>query len=514
MKIPDWKAQLVVFVAAVLVFANSLGNGFVSDDAHTILRHPHIKDPSHLAQIFTSGHYEGKGGYRPVVTLSYALNYWVGAESPLGYHLVNILLHACNSVLFYLICRALFSSRAPALVAALLFAVHPAHAEAVAWTSGRAELLGALFFFSAWLAYLRGSVIPSLALFFLALLSKENTLLLPVVLAISDHFRRNQRRAWPRYILYVLVIAAYMVMRDALYRFPLLRNVAKIEIMDNPLVSASLADRLCTALKILGDYMVALFWPLHLAPDYSFNQIPIIPFVPIFAILLILASLAAAGLSYRKGGVAWLGVLIFFVMIAPVSNVLTIIGTIKADRFLYLPSIGFCIVAGAALMRLPRYLTLVAGVAFLAFGGQTVARNEIWKNETAVWREAVRVSPQSAKGHYNLGYQQLKAGQNAQAAKSFEKAVAIYPDFALARLNLGVALIYAGAPAEALRLYNESSAMFATNADFYVNRGLAYMYTGQRNAAADDFRHALRLNPALEDAAHNLDLLGMKPDIH
>jgi tetratricopeptide (TPR) repeat protein len=292
------------------------------------------------------------------------------------------------------------------------------------------------------------------------------------------------------------------------YRFPLLRNAAKINFMDNPLVAASLQERLCTALKILGDYILAMFWPLRLAPDYSFNQVPVSSSIHLLAVVLVVIALALAVWSYRKGGVAWFGLIFFFIMIAPVSNVMTIIGTIKADRFLYLPSLGFCIAAGALFSRARPLALALAGVVFLACGAQTVARNHIWKTEINLWQDATASAPQSAKGHYNLGYQQLLAGRNADAAGSFEKAVAIYPDFALARLNLGVALIYSGAPDRALKLYNESQPMFVTNADFYVNRGLAYAYMGQREAAAGEFRHALELNPHLEDARHNLEILG------
>ncbi len=503
----DWKPLAVVVLAAALVFCNSLGNGFVSDDLHTILRHPHIKDPSHVPQIFTSGHYEGKGGYRPLVTLSYALNYWAGGASPFGYHVINVLLHALNSALFFLICRVFFAAPFTALAAALLFAVHPAHGEAVAWTSGRAELLGALFFLSAWLAYLRNRSVMSLLFFVAALLCKENTLLLPAVLFLSDLHQRRVRDGWKKYILYVSVIAAYLVVRDSIYRFPLLRSVAKISFIDNPLVTGTLMERLCTATRILGDYVLAMFWPFRLAPDYSFNQIHVTAVVPVLALVLIGAAVIAAACSFRKQGIAWVGVLLFFILISPVSNVLTIIGTIKADRFLYLPSLGFCVVAAAILARSGRYAVAITALIALACSAQTLVRNSIWHDERSLWTEAVARSPNSAKAQYNVGVQQLKAGENAAAVDSFTKAVGIETNFMLARLNLGVALIYAGAPDRALAFYNESQAMFETNADFYVNRGLANVYTGRRAAAADDFRRALELNPQMEDAGYNLQLL-------
>ncbi len=189
---------LVVVAIACAVYFNSLANQFVFDDRFFIIDHPYTKFLGHLPYIFTTGQMAGTGPYRPLVTLSYAFDYQVGGLNPFGYHFVNIILHGANVALLYQVVRLLFGSDPIAFIAALLFAVHPIHTEAVAWIGGRSELLAALFFLLSWLFYLKipadrqprvVSYAPSLLFFFLALLSKEHALMLPAVLFLSDAYR-------------------------------------------------------------------------------------------------------------------------------------------------------------------------------------------------------------------------------------------------------------------------------------------------------------------------------------
>src|SRR5438270_13118116 len=121
------RSALLVALLALAVYANSIGGQFVSDDRALILEHPFTKRVADWPRIFTAGHYAGNGGYRPITTLSFAINYSLGEENPVGYHLVNIALHALNSALVCLLLRRLFASEALALIAALIFVVHPIH---------------------------------------------------------------------------------------------------------------------------------------------------------------------------------------------------------------------------------------------------------------------------------------------------------------------------------------------------------------------------------------------------
>src|ERR1700704_6473734 len=216
------------------------------------------------------------------------------------------------------------------------------------------------FFLGGWVLYLRStetmSILPatfavSLLLFFAALLSKENALIFPAAIILGDLFRARGasvpqnlwRKRWS--ILYPCVFgvaAFYFVFRWMLYWRPLLRVPERIQYVDNPLAPASLPLRLLTAIKVQGDYLWLLIWPKKLCGDYSFNSIPLVN----NPLEIIIALLVIAAVSFIRRGRIWFGIVFYFLAIFPVSNFVAIIGTIKAERLLYLPSLGFCAVAG------------------------------------------------------------------------------------------------------------------------------------------------------------------------
>src|SRR5712692_9504485 len=187
------RIAILIFVAAWAVYLNSLGGQFVFDDTSIIQNNPQIRSLgiTNLQHIFGSHYWQtvaGQGGlYRPVVILSYALNYAVGGFDPAGYHFVNVLLHALNSVLVFLIIHELFGDLVFAAWSGLLFALHPIRTEAVAYVVGRAESLAAFFFLVAWLCYIRRKLVLSAAAFLLAVLSKESAFTFLAVPLLTDY---------------------------------------------------------------------------------------------------------------------------------------------------------------------------------------------------------------------------------------------------------------------------------------------------------------------------------------
>ncbi len=520
-----------VALLAVLCYLDALPNGFVSDDQHLILRHPYTKRVADWPAIFTAGHYDGKGGYRPITTLSFAVNYLLGGESPIGYHFVNIVLHALNSALVLLLLDRILRSPLAALTGAALFAVHPVHTEAVAWISGRAELLATFFFLLAWIFHLEGGKaqrprwallsVSSVALL-VAILSKENALVFPVAVIFGDvliqRSTRLERAPHGRtrlvhYLTYVSVISFYFVFRSILYPTGVLRAPAQVDFIDNPLAHVAWAARILTALNVQADYLALLIWPKNLCGDYSFNAVPLVTDVLDPRIVLILVGsaflLALAAWSFLTRGRLWFGLVFYALAILPASNLLTSIGTIKAERLLYLPSLGFCLIVGLVTSALygkwktaltnPKMARAPAGLmaaSILLIGvSQTWGRNKIWRSEEIFWTNTALASPNNYKAQLKAGDYAMKNNRMLEAIEAFRRARKVYPKSEDAVINLGVALIRSGQNSAAVALYEEAVAQNPERAAFHVDLGLAYLTNGETAAGLRELERATQLQP-------------------
>ncbi len=286
----------------LLAFANSFSNGFAFDDEAAIVGNPLIKRLADLPTLFTTHYWAGVRSlqqgqdvsgdlYRPLVLATFALNYAVGGLNPFGYHLVNLVLHIAVCILLYEMARQFDLSQGTAIAASALFAVHPIHTEAVTGIVGRAELLMALGVLSALHWYRQGvgplrlplrSALASWGSFLAALLSKEQAMVLPALLVLSDLSERKGPRiwkawfqsVWPWYLGYGLLLGAYLALRTAvLGRFFSTPNA--IPFLDNPLAQADWFTRVCTVAKVAGKYLWLFVWPAHLSADYSYHAIPV-----------------------------------------------------------------------------------------------------------------------------------------------------------------------------------------------------------------------------------------------
>ena len=525
---------------AWLVFLNTLGNSFVSDDLDFIVDHMYTRNPWDITGIFTSTIRENyevfrkENLYRPITIWSFALNYAAGGLSPVGYHLVKVLLHGLNTALVYLLARVLFRTQKIALVAGLLFALHPIHTEAVAWVSGRAELLAAFFLLSAWLLYLRSfatltvtrwSFILSLIGFAMAVLSKENALLLPVLLMLSDlmlrpevgprYLRHNYirilKKGFLRYGPYIAVIVLYFAARFVLLDRSFLYDYDAIPFIENPLASLPFLTRALTAVKVVAYYMLLLFWPVTLSHTYSYNAIPLAASLiepqVVISILAIIGAFILGAITFVKCRQIGFCIIYFFVMLAPASNLLIAIGTIMGERLLYLPSVGLCLLMGILWSRLTLSLhnagsrallnairaAAILILALLAY--RTVLRNEDWKDERSLWGSAAKVVPQSAKVWWNLGKHLADSGRHVDAMRKYENALRIYPTYEGAFVAMGAALIEDGRLDEAIRLYEGRLQAEPENENWRLHLGAVRMRNGEVERAIEEFRAVLEADP-------------------
>jgi tetratricopeptide (TPR) repeat protein len=513
---------LAVAMLGFLAFVNSLWNGFVYDDVYIVVENPSIRHLFDLRSLFGTSYWQAGSGdmlYRPMVMLSYALNYALAGPSPLSYHLVNVLLHALNSALVYLLFKALFRNAGLAVAGAAAFTLHPIHTEAVTSIVGRAELLANAFVFLSWLSYLKWDKAPirarqwwlaiSVIFFAMAILSKEHAVVLIGLLVLTDLRRASEHRLppgeaiWGRcrtaYIWYFLLLVGYL-----LARLFVLGVIARpgAAFLANPLIHVGFWPRFLTAVKVLGRYFWLLLVPIHLSSDYSFPQVrvsnsPVEPAV-LAALVGLIASLALAGWAWRRQPVMSFGIAIFGIAILPVSNLLFPIGTIMAERLLYLPSLGFCLLLALAVTTLagaPRTKLIATGaflLLLLGYATRTVLRNRDWRTDVTLFASAVRTSPDSTGAHLNMGMALLNSKDFSGAQREFERSLEIYPGFASAIDGLGAALLMQGQTDAAARAHQAAIEIRPDDGHPHLNLGFIDLQRGRTSDALQEFRLAAR----------------------
>lgn len=518
-------AAFAVATFSCLLYVGTLRNGFVYDDIPQVLKNPWIRDPWSLLRAFTMGSwaYEGTASnyYRPVMHVVYTATYVLFGLSPTGFHAVSIGLNAIASVLVLGASSSLLAQGsgsdgrrlALAAAAALLFASHPIHAEAVAWIGGIPDLCCALFCLSCFWSYAaassdRGLSLPyvaSLGLFLLATLSKEIALVFPLVLLAYDLAFRRARlgilRGAGRYLGFASVTLLYLLLR-----WNALGGLAPVR--RHPEIVGG--DVVLNALPLFAAYLRKLALPLDLSAFYAFQPVTSWGSTAALVSIAVAAGFAIAGLVLCAKGaasafVAWA------MVIVPLLPTLYIPGVGEnpfAERYLYLPSVGFVwlLVVAASRLRPPAARMAVAACGALLVAVWTagvLARVTVWESDLTLWQDAVVKSPEAPIAHYNLGAALLGARRFDPAVKEFETAVRLSPS-PLAWTSLGTAYREAGRPGEAVLAFRAALSMDPRLEAAYDGLGLAYIELGQPGAALEPLGVAVGLAPGSAVARHTL----------
>jgi protein O-mannosyl-transferase len=447
----------VLLGAAILIYLNALPNGFTFDDFFYILNNGAVRSGSVTGLFHPT---PINNNFRPLSFATFALNWALGNQQPFAYHLVNVLLHAIVTLLLYLVLIRLLETvpeaETIAFVAALFFAVHPIHTEAVTSIVGRAELLVAGFLLAAWLCHLHDRPVFSLTCFALALLSKESAAVF-LLLVLAGDYARYKLKPLSRY--------AWIAGFTALYVAVLWRvqggkfEKASYSFVDNPLASLPTTWRILNALRVGWKYIGLQIYPGTLSCDYSYNAIFLyanwrrtLPAVigAAIVLLLLLWSARTKRREWMLAGAIYLG------GFAVTSNVLLSTGTIMGERLAYLPSAGFCLLVSliltrSGILRSGAGWTLV-GVLLAALAARTIVRNRDWKNNFTLFYSGVQAVPGSARAHRNLADEYVKRGQLDDAVKEFQSALRIYPTYPEALENYGLAEARMGNDLEAKKL--------------------------------------------------------------
>ncbi len=538
-------------MVVVLAYANSFAGGFVLDAKPLVLENPMLRAAglSNVLFLLTRDYWQptATGGvYRPITSLSYLVNYAVlgDAERPQGYHAVNLALHLGCVTLVYALVWHLVRRVRPAWVAAAVFGLHPVATESVANIAGRADLLATLGVLGGLVCHVRAAAATErrrllwlIGLGLSALVgvfSKENGIVLVALIIIYDLLFRlpRPRAAIPRllrgYLPLVPVIATFLVARWFVHG----TGPPPVETspVDNPIVEAGFWAGRLTAVKVIGRQAGLVLWPMRLSADYSYDQIPVVHWPPRgwedwqgWVWLAALALFAWGAIRLRRRPELLFLILFSCVALLPTANLVTIIGSIMAERFLYLPMVGVAGVvaltaewASRAGTQRRTAVTTVVALVLLASGWRTSLRNRDWASDLTLWASAVAASPASAKAH--KGYAAALYASDAahgnidHVIAEAERAVAIRGDYLLAMIDLGGYYVTKGdslAAEAAQNWYEKSAALLGRaraldgevnraplgNAQLYNNLTLAYVRLRRFDEALAACEYSRRLDP-------------------
>ena len=520
-------AALLLLAACLIPFASGLSGDFTYDDKAIVRDNPRIQSPSTLGQIFETSYFGGAPGtgsaYRPLLLASFAIEWWIHGKKPLPFHAVNLLLHAAATLLFWRLGKRLGVGAPAAFAAALLFAVHPIHVEAVTSLVGRGETQAAVALFLYLIVSLRlaeegarrGLVLSgALLLFLAALLTKESAAAAPALAflclfhrapgAILARARDAFRRGRALYVGSAIVLAAVFLARQEVLGGWIRSGSGGIFEVENPLAALPPAGRVANACLLLLRSIGRVLLPLRLSADESAWEIRMLPAGSLAAVAAaILLLLAVAAAIARPRSTAGFGLLFFLAAMLPASNLLFATGTIFAERLAYLPSAGLCLAAGAVLAGgvqnlsalAPARAAALAAVALL-LACRTAARTTVWWSDESLFDNSARVAPDSAKNQYNLGYIRAENRRFGEAREAYRRATSIYARYWDAWAGRGRCERELGLLPEARGSYERSLEAFPDYENGFFGLGQTYEAMGEDREALTTYRRGLQKNPS------------------
>ncbi len=516
----QWVLIFILFLAILAIYYKTLYFPFINfDDTDYIIDNSFIRDLSWKGfyEIFSQPIY---GNYFPLQILSYAFDYQLWYIRPFGYHLHNIVLHILNAVLVFILLKKIFSNTWISFLSALLFGLHPVNVESVTWVSERKNVLFLVFTVLSLLAYLsylgeerlfrrRAWYSMSMLFFSLALLSKVAAVVLPLLLLLYD-FCFPRRRTWEMVrdkIPFFLLSFLFSLITVWVYHS--LGELSRFH-------GESPYRTFLAMINVFVEYIIYLFVPVYLDHCYS-TPIPQTIFerqvlLSLGAIFL-LALLAWRSLRRDRLLFFWFGW--FAISLLPVLNIVPI-AILRADRYMYLPAIGFFYLISLQLWKIsqvssPSYRrpAFIFG-AFLITGALaflTIERNQVWKDYITLWEDNLKKFPQSPIPYKNLGEIHTQQGKLDLAILYFQTGLKENPDAVPLINDLAVAYKNKGDLKRAEELLLQGNRINPKDSYICSNLGLIYLDKGDMEKAEDYTKRAIDLNSQSAAAHTNLGVI-------
>jgi len=440
--------------------------------------------------------------------ITYAIIYHIWKLNVVGYHLASILLHILVALSVYWLISSLFKDNILACLTAIFFVVHPVHTGVVCYISSCADSLYLLFMLVSFIFYIKSSKNNGIICYaimilsyLLALLSKENAIILPSLLLLYHYTFKEKIK--PRELLSILGVSLiYILLRMTVLKYLTVGVIS----------TSTLAQRIPGFFAAVATYIKLMLLPFNLHMEYG---------APIFSLtnprvicgLAILAGLIFCVFKTVKTdrlicfSLSW-----FLITLIPISNLYPI-NAYMAENWLYLPSIGFFLILAASLKTLyekesSRIFAIAIAMCLAAFYSYlTIKQNETWREPIPFYERTLKYAPDSLKIYNNLGLAYAAVGRREEAVTMYKKAVELNPDYAHAYNNLGLAYAAAGRREDAIVMYRKAIEASPNYVLAYSNLGLAYAAAGRKEEAIAMFKKVIEINPNYTDAYSNLGVL-------
>nr|XP_040240135.2 protein O-mannosyl-transferase Tmtc3 [Anopheles coluzzii]XP_040240136.2 protein O-mannosyl-transferase Tmtc3 [Anopheles coluzzii]XP_040240137.2 protein O-mannosyl-transferase Tmtc3 [Anopheles coluzzii]XP_040240138.2 protein O-mannosyl-transferase Tmtc3 [Anopheles coluzzii]XP_040240139.2 protein O-mannosyl-transferase Tmtc3 [Anopheles coluzzii]XP_049465911.1 protein O-mannosyl-transferase Tmtc3 [Anopheles coluzzii] len=480
----------LIALVCVLCYHNSLNCGFVFDDISAIKENRDLRPHSSIKNVFLNDFWgtpmykeQSHKSYRPLCVLTFRWNYLLHGLEPAGYHLVNVLLHTIVSLMYFRMCAMLLSETA-SFAAALLFAVHPIHTEAVTGVVGRAETLSSVFFLAAFIFYTKatrrkkstGWRFLCLSMLFVAtaMLCKEQGITITGVCAIYEIFVAQKIRLgdiyhlarsmmsgktfalptgwWPHEASRRLAVLCVTTVALLFARLQIMGSQLPVFTrFDNPASVAVTPARQLSYNYLVSVNLWLLLFPCDLCCDWTMGTVPLVESftdprnlatLGAYSLIGVLVWVAFIENHRQKSAVVVMGLAFMILPFLPASNLFFPVGFVIAERVLYMPSMGFCILVGYGFHilseRWSRKMTWCClGVLLLTHSIKTYNRNADWESEYSIFMSGLKVNQRNAKLFNNVGHALESEGRFEEALQFFHKAVSVQEDDVGAHINVG-----------------------------------------------------------------------------
>lgn len=517
---------ICIFLAAIvwLVFGQTIHYQFINlDDGAYVFKNPQVSrglTSEGIIWAFTQSH---AANWHPLTWLSHMLDCQLYGLRPGGHHLTNVLIHAANAILLFLVLKQMTTALWRSAFVAAIFAIHPLRVESVAWVAERKDLLSGLFFILtvwAYVRYVRDPRSPAryglvLFLFALGLLCKPMLVTLPFVLLLLDYWPLNR-------------MAAAGDSGDKTFRLPRQLILEKLPLLGlavasclatilaqqtalQPLASISLPLRIGNALMSCTAYLRQMFWPTDLAAFYPLAIRDILAARVLLSLILLTAITVVIFLLRRRRRYLVTGWLWYLAMLAPVIGIVQVGSQARADRYTYLPQIGLVLLLtwGAAdlFARWRHHRAFLATLSLIILVALTFSARlqaSVWRDSETLWKQALTRTTDNLMAELNLGEAVYQLGKTSEAIKHFEMALLIDDTRASVHSSLGVALLDTGRVEESLRHLETAIALDPKDADAHYNLGNTLLQLGRASEAAAQYQRALEINPDDTETMNNL----------
>lgn len=550
----------LLLVAGSLAYINTITNDFVYDDASVLKDNRYLKNFSNIKDIFSKEDYFARSGvakykrygeatYRPVVTISYFIDFALFGENPMGSHAMNLIYHLIQIIVLFKLIFLITNNRNLSLLASLLFAVHPIGSEAINAISFREDILCCLFFCLSLFYYIKYvktnfklavNLFISLFFYLCSCLSKENGFVLPIIILLYNHFiyynfsvnqfKNTFARFKKSYFLFALTAITFLIIRFVIFNYQSVDDITTSH--------QNLSTAIIRFFNILLFYFRIILLPDKLSPAYNVgfleNAWYLSISIPFFAGLMFVIYYFRSKIPFISFSLLW-----YLITLAPVSGLIYLQHPV-AERYLYMPSIGIISFVAFLIVKFIRnfkFKISVLTVILVLFISRSIIQNTVWSNEFSLWDYTVKLAPKNynalanyavvladkgnlqdsivyykkalavddrAQSHYNLANTYARLGLKEKAKESYRMSIALDPNYSEAHNNLSKIYGEEGKYLEAISEIKIALKLNPYNAQAYNNLGVCLNQIKRYNEAIDALKKAIQLNPGYVNAHFNL----------